>query len=144
MWTTYWFEIVGEDSEICGEEFFTELENATKEQHITYAHEIFPNEKIVCWGKVTQMEAEMMGLDTYQKGGINMIEVTIQFDSCKDCPFKYRVYEQGYHAIECRFWDYWDVSGIKEGTLERCPFKNKNDEKIKENSSIIVSYNYTE
>lgn len=73
-----------------------------------------------------------------------MIEVTIQFDSCRKCPFKFRVYEQGYSATECRFWDYWDVSEIKEGTLDRCPFKNKNDEKIKENSSIIVSYNYTE
>lgn len=64
-WTTYWFEIVGEDSDLCGEEFFTELEDATKEQHIAYAHEIFPDEKLRCIGKVSAVEAEMMGLDTY-------------------------------------------------------------------------------
>lgn len=65
MWTTYWFEIVGEDSDICGEEFFTELENATKEQHIAYAHALSPDEEIKCLGKVSGAEAEMMGLDTY-------------------------------------------------------------------------------
>lgn len=64
-WTTYWFEIIGEDSDLCGEEFFTELENATKEQHIAYANKIFPNEKLRCIGRVSRAEAEMMGLDTY-------------------------------------------------------------------------------
>lgn len=65
MWTTYWFEIVGEESEICGEEFFTELENGTRAEHKAYAQEIFPDERIRCLGKVTSYEAEMMGLDTY-------------------------------------------------------------------------------
>lgn len=65
MWTTYWFEIIGEDSDLCGEEFFTELENATTEQHIAYAHEIFPGEEIKCHGKVSRLLADMMGLDTY-------------------------------------------------------------------------------
>jgi hypothetical protein len=64
-WTTYWFEIVGEDSDLCGEEFFTALQNADKKAHINYAKEIFPNEKIKCLGKVSEEEAEMMGLDTY-------------------------------------------------------------------------------
>lgn len=64
-WTTYWFEIVGEDSDLCGEEFFTELPNATKEQHVIYAHEVFPHEELRCYGKVSAAEAEMMGLDTY-------------------------------------------------------------------------------
>ena len=64
-WTTYWFEIIGEDSDLCGEEFFTELKNATKEQHIIYANQIFPNEKLRCIGSVSGAEAEMMGLDTY-------------------------------------------------------------------------------
>ena len=64
-WTTYWFEIIGEGSDLCGEEFFTELENATKEQHIAYAHEVFPDEELRCIGKVSAAEAEMMGLDTY-------------------------------------------------------------------------------
>lgn len=65
MWTTYWFEIVGEDSGICGEEFFTELKDASKTQHIAYAHELFPDEKIKCHGEVSRAEADMMGLDTY-------------------------------------------------------------------------------
>lgn len=64
-WTTYWFEIVGEDSDLCGEEFFTALQNADKKAHVTYAKEIFPGEKIKCLGKVSEEEAEMMGLDTY-------------------------------------------------------------------------------
>lgn len=65
MWTTYWFGIVGEDSDLCGEEFFTELANASKEDHIKYAREIFPNEKLKCYGNVSSAEAEMMGFDTY-------------------------------------------------------------------------------
>lgn len=64
-WTTYWFEVIGEDSDLEGEQFFTELENGTKEQHIAYAHEIFPNEELRCISRVSAIEAEMMGLDTY-------------------------------------------------------------------------------
>ena len=62
---TYWFEFIGEDSDFCGEEFFTELEDAERGVHIAYAHELFPDEKIRCLGKVTTFEAEIMGLDTY-------------------------------------------------------------------------------
>lgn len=65
MWSTYWFGIVGEDSDLCGEEFFTELQDATRADHISYAQEIFPNEKIRCYGKVSPTFAEMAGLDTY-------------------------------------------------------------------------------
>lgn len=65
MWTTYWFGIEDEDSELCGEEFFTELKDADKAQHIAYAKTIFPNERLTCYGKVSAAEAEMMGLDTY-------------------------------------------------------------------------------
>lgn len=65
MWTTYWFGIYDENSDFCGEEFFTELENATKEQHVEYAQSLFPNEKITCFGKIMEAEAEAMGLDTY-------------------------------------------------------------------------------
>lgn len=64
-WTTYWFEIVGEDSDLEGEEFFTALENGTREQHLAYAKDIFPNEKLHCLGQVSEEEAECMGLDTY-------------------------------------------------------------------------------
>ncbi len=65
MWTTYWWGINDEDSELCGEEFFTELENADKSEHRAYAKQIFPNERLTCYGRVTEEEAEMMGLDTY-------------------------------------------------------------------------------
>lgn len=65
MWTTYWWTIDNEDSELCGEEFFTELKDATYEQHINYVCELFPNENPRCLGKISAEEAEMMGLDTY-------------------------------------------------------------------------------
>lgn len=65
MWTTYWWAINDEDSELCGEEFFTELENADKREHRAYAKQIFPNERLTCYGRVTEEEAERMGLDTY-------------------------------------------------------------------------------
>ena len=65
MTTIYLFKVIGENSEIYGEEFLTELENASKQEHIDYAHRLFPNEKIRCYGKLTEFEAEMMGIDTY-------------------------------------------------------------------------------
>lgn len=65
MWSIYWFEIIGKDSDICGEEFFTELKDASKVQHIAYANELFPDEEIKCLGKISRAEADMMGLDTY-------------------------------------------------------------------------------
>lgn len=66
MWTTYWWEIIDEDSDLCGEEFFTELNNGTREDHLKYVQELFSKyTKIHCLGKVTEKEAEMMGLDTY-------------------------------------------------------------------------------
>ena len=43
MWTTYWWGIEDEDSYLCGEEFFTELENATKADHEKYAKAVFPD-----------------------------------------------------------------------------------------------------
>ena len=65
MWTTYWWGIEDINSAYCGEEFFTELENATAADHEEYARIIFPNENLICYGKVSALEAEMMGLDTY-------------------------------------------------------------------------------
>ena len=64
-WTTYWWTITDEDSDLCGEEFFTALQNADALDHKKYAKEIFPNENLVCLGWVSEEEAEMMGLDTY-------------------------------------------------------------------------------
>lgn len=65
MWSTYWWEIVDEDSELCGEEFFTELKDADYIDHVIYVQELFPEEKVKSLGKVSAEEAEMMGLDTY-------------------------------------------------------------------------------
>ena len=33
MWTTYWWAIEDENSDLCGEEFFTELRDASKDEH---------------------------------------------------------------------------------------------------------------
>ena len=65
MYTTYWWIIEDENSEICGEEFFTELLNGTYEHHVNYVLELFPNENPRCLGQVSEEEAEMIGLDTY-------------------------------------------------------------------------------
>ena len=65
MTTIYLFKVIGENSEIYGEKFLTELENASIAEHIAYAKEWFPSEKIRCLGRVSEFEAELMGLDTY-------------------------------------------------------------------------------
>lgn len=65
MWTTYWWTIDDENSDLCGEEFFTELKDGDRKSHYDYVLTLFPNEKPRCLGKVSQEEAEMMGLDTY-------------------------------------------------------------------------------
>ena len=59
----YWFEIVGEDSILCGEEFFVEEENLNLAKMVV--NEYFEGEEIVCHGTISEFEAEMMGLDTY-------------------------------------------------------------------------------
>jgi ribulose kinase len=65
MWTTYWWGINDEDSDLWGEEFFTELKDADAIEHKKYAQAIFPNEKLTCYGMVSEEAADMMGLDTY-------------------------------------------------------------------------------
>lgn len=65
MWTTYWWIIDDKESELCGEEFFTELLDAGRKEHNDYVGELFPNENPRCLGQVSEEEAEMMGLDTY-------------------------------------------------------------------------------
>jgi len=64
MWTTYLFEIRG-DSEYCGEQFLTELQDASRVEHVLHARKYFPNEKLVCFGEISPFEAEILGLDTY-------------------------------------------------------------------------------
>ena len=65
---TFWFEVIGEYSDLCGEEFFVEV-NADEENSRATASDIaaenFPNEKLKCHGRVALEMAEMMGLDTY-------------------------------------------------------------------------------
>ena len=62
--TNYWWGIVGY-SPFAGEEFFTCLDTDDVEKHRAYAESIFPEELLRCYGKVSEYEAEMMGLDTY-------------------------------------------------------------------------------
>ena len=65
---TFWFEVIGEYSDLCGEEFFVEV-NADEENPRATASDIaaenYTNEKLKCHGRVTLEMAEMMGLDTY-------------------------------------------------------------------------------
>lgn len=60
---TYWFEIIGEDSILCGEEFFVEEETLGKAWDLV--DEYFPDEVTLYKGIVSDFEAEMMGYDTY-------------------------------------------------------------------------------
>ena len=65
---TFWFEVIGEYSDLCGEEFFVEVNADEKTPRATagdIAAENFPNEKLKCHGCVSWVQAEMMGLDTY-------------------------------------------------------------------------------
>ena len=65
---TFWFEVIGEYSDLCGEEFFVEV-NADEEDPRAIAGDIaaenFPNEKLKCHGRGTLGKAEMMGFGTY-------------------------------------------------------------------------------
>ena len=66
--TTWWFGIEDENSDMCGEEFFVEVNvpmDRAKKCAMKIAKENFPKEILKCYGRVGQAEAEMMGLDTY-------------------------------------------------------------------------------
>ena len=68
MWSTWWFGFEDENSDLCGEEFFVEVNvtlDKAKAEAIKQAKKIFPNEKITCYGRVSKLDAEIMGLDTY-------------------------------------------------------------------------------
>ena len=64
---TFLFEVIDEESEICGEEFFVEVENEDDPRAMAWeiAEENFPNIQLKCYGRVSESFAEMMGLDTY-------------------------------------------------------------------------------
>lgn len=72
MVTTYWWIIDDESDPLCGEEFFTELQldptlskTEMRYAHNIYVHKLFPYSDPRCLGRITEEEAEMMGLDTY-------------------------------------------------------------------------------
>lgn len=68
MTTTWWFEVVDEDSDLCGEEFFVEVEgtlDTAKAKAIAIAKDVVPGTKIACHGRISEEDAEMMGYDTY-------------------------------------------------------------------------------
>ena len=65
----YLFEIVGEDSPYCGEEFFVEVDNLYENDPCSIAWEIalenFPDEELKCIGAFPPAIAEALGYDTY-------------------------------------------------------------------------------
>lgn len=69
MNVTYWFGVIGEDSNLCGEEFFVEVNDEEEYNPLDTAWDIavenFPNEELKCYGRVNYKIAEQMGLDTY-------------------------------------------------------------------------------
>jgi len=66
-YTTWWFEVTDEDSDLCGEQFFVEV--GPSEHPLSKAWEIavenFGDIEMKCVRRVSAFEAEMMGLDTY-------------------------------------------------------------------------------
>ena len=64
MAKTYWFEIITEDSDLCGQEFFIEMDG-TPLDAMNKAEELFPCEECLLYGEVSEDTAEEMGLDTY-------------------------------------------------------------------------------
>lgn len=68
MYVDYWFEVVDEESDLCGEEFFVEVrtdEIDTLAVAWDIARENFPNERLKCYGRISEEQAEMLGYDTY-------------------------------------------------------------------------------
>ena len=59
----FMFEIVGENSNCCGEQFFVECDTLEEAWTIVYAN--FGDEEIKYCGRCSIDEAEAIGLDTY-------------------------------------------------------------------------------
>lgn len=63
------FEVIGEDSPICGENFFVEVDTDYEDDPRAIAWEIaveyFPDEKLECLGAFPPSLAEALGYDTY-------------------------------------------------------------------------------
>lgn len=64
-WSTYWWIIDDSESELCGEQFFTELKNADYKEHQAYVKKLFPNEKPYCFGEISAVRARMMDFHIY-------------------------------------------------------------------------------
>lgn len=66
MKTTIWMWIIeDETSDLCGEEFFTELNTHRYKEHKKYAQSLFPGLVLKSCGTVDEEEAEALGYDTY-------------------------------------------------------------------------------
>lgn len=66
--TNWWFMVNGEDSPLCGEEFIVQVEteiSKARDAARAFADELFPAEHLKCMGRLSDFEAEMMGIDTY-------------------------------------------------------------------------------
>ena len=65
----YLFEVIGEDSDLCGEQFFVEVDYTYEDDPLAVAKDIaaenFPDEELACYGPFSPAYAEMCGLDTY-------------------------------------------------------------------------------
>ena len=59
----YWFGIVTDGSELEGEEFLVGADSIDEAKQI--AANIFSGEELNCYGRVSDFNAEMMGLDEY-------------------------------------------------------------------------------
>ena len=67
MWD-FMFEVVGEYSDLCGEQFFVECDTVAEAWQTVaenFGADMIVNEEIKCVGKYTPEEAEWLGLDTY-------------------------------------------------------------------------------
>lgn len=65
----FWFGVIDEDSDLCGEEFIVEVDAGYENDPLALAWDIaaenFGDVKMKCYGCISAFEAEMMGLDTY-------------------------------------------------------------------------------
>lgn len=63
----YLFEVLGEESDYCGERFFVEVLNNEDARDMAWdiATENFPYEELECIGTYSPSQAEAMGYDTY-------------------------------------------------------------------------------
>lgn len=64
----YLFEVVGEESDLCGEQFFVECDTVAEAWQTVaenFGTAMIVNDEIKCIGKYTPEEAEWLGYDTY-------------------------------------------------------------------------------